>query len=871
MGVQGSAEGYPRFVVKRDGRVVPFDPNRIRNAVRRAMLAVNQYDAGMLDAVITHILGLISQRFGVEGRPHVEEIQDLVELSLVKFGLYHVAKAYIVYRKEREQIRYEKMKLLEKDYVDEVDKAFSLNAIRLMASRYLQRDERGRLVEGPKQMFERVAALIVISDILHDPLVFSRDGGQPVHELGVFEPEVWERRVGLGRRQDGGYEVLWNRWHLERMRALYEELNRQGRMRLPWSEFFEKLVGGAFDHHYREYLEYYSLMVEKKFMPNSPTLFNAGTKLGQLSACFVLPIDDSIESIMKAATEAAIIFKSGGGIGINYSRLRPEGDRVLSTGGVASGPVSFMQIIDTITDVVKQGGKRRGANMGILEIQHPDIEKFVRAKEAEGVLENFNISVLVEDGFWRHLETGEPYPLINPRDGSVWGRADPRYLFHLIAEMAWRTADPGVLFLENINKHNPLRPALGEIRCTNPCGEEPLYPYEPCNLGSLNLFAFVKWDGGRASVDWEGLAQATRVAYRFLDNVIDVNRYPTRETDEMAKRTRRVGLGLMGLGDLLYSLGIPYNSEEGFEMMQRLTEFVAWHAYRASAERARERGPFPLYGESIYTRGDLPLPGYHRRELWTMNWDEISSLVREGGIRNSFLMSIAPTGSISMLVDTSSGLEPVFALVYEKRVTVGVFYYVDPAFERYLREKGLYSEGLLKVVAENGGSIQGLEQFDEEARRVFVVAYDIPWWDHVRAQYHVNLWVDAAVSKTINMPSWVTPQDVGNAILFAHRLGLKGLTIYRDASKSGQVLVTPTQRTNRYVTPVQNKTLDMARALGLDFGSPAPAAALERGAAKGLAVGGGQGGCPSCGASGLVYQESCVRCMECGWSSCVVA
>jgi len=877
-------QDYPvKKIVKRDGRLVDFDHKRIREAIRRAMLSIDKYDEALLSRVVEYVLQVIAEKYGVERIPHVEDVQDIVEFALVRFDLYEVAKAYILYRKERERIRKEKMLILETDYLDDVDKRFSVNSIRLMASRYLLKDEAGKLAERPKQMFQRVAALIVIPDILYDPLIFDIDGKQRVHEEENFNPQLWDGRVGLGRGEEG-FKVVWNRWHLERMKRLYDELNAKGCMRHPWSVFWDMLISGLFDHHYSDYLEYYNLMVEKKFMPNSPTLFNAGARLGQLSACFVLPIEDNIESIMKAATEAAIIFKSGGGIGINYSKLRPEGDVVFSTSGVASGPVTFMRIIDTVTDVVKQGGKRRGANMGILEVWHPDIEKFIRAKEREGFLENFNISVMIDDRFMECLERGVQYELINPRNGKVWSVKNPSHLFELIAEMAWRTADPGVLYLENINRYNPLRGVLGEIRATNPCGEEPLYEYESCNLGSINLYAFVKRSERGREVDWEELARATRTAYRFLDNVIDVNNYPLREIDEMSKKTRRVGLGFMGLADLLYALRIPYNSEEGFQMMQRITEFIAYHAYMESVERAKKRGPFPLYGESIFAEGGLPLEGFYKRDLWTMDWSKVSESVKNHGIRNSFILSIAPTGSISMLVDASSGLEPVFALVYEKRVTVGVFHYVDPEFENYLKESGLFNEQVLKMVADNGGSIQGLDAFPEEARRVFVVAYDVPWWDHVRAQYHVGLWIDASVSKTINMPSWVTVDDVRSAYLFAYKLGLKGITIYRDLSKSSQVLVTPSQRGSKYITLVENDTLDIMRRLGVESKisreAPIPPQVKQ---AEGIwadpvigfkiDVDGGDrfSACPECKSEALIWQEGCVKCLNCGWTSCIIA
>ncbi|MEM2017065.1 MAG: adenosylcobalamin-dependent ribonucleoside-diphosphate reductase [Nitrososphaerota archaeon] len=888
---------YPvRKVIKRDGRVVDFDENRIREAVRKAMLHVNMYDEVTLRQVVDYILKIIAEKFGSEKIPHVEEIQDIVELSLVKFDLYEVAKAYIIYRKEREKIREEKKRILEKDYVDEVDKAFSVNALRLMASRYLLRDEKGKLREGPKEMFKRVAALIVIPDILYDPEVYDISGGQPAHTWEEFDFDAWSGRLGLGKLPNGEYDFKWNRWHLERMKNLYDELNSSGHMRVPWSAFLNMLLDGFFEKYYENCLRYYRLMVEKKFMPNSPTLFNAGTRLGQLSACFVLDIDDDIESIMNAAKDAAIIFKSGGGVGINYSKLRPEGDLVFSTYGVASGPVSFMRIIDTVTEVVKQGGKRRGANMGIIEIWHPDIENFIHSKEKENFLENFNISVLITPDFWKYYEEKKPYPLKNPRDGSTWRTVDPARLFREIAEAAWKTADPGVLFFDNINKHNLFRNFLGDIRATNPCGEQPLYTYESCNLGSINLYAFIKRVGEKNEIDWDSLKEAVKWSVRFLDNVIEVNKYPLEQIEYKTKKSRRIGLGIMGMADMLYALGIPYNSEEGFQMMSKVMEFIAFHAYKTSIELAEEKGVFPLYSQSDYPKGVFPIEGFHNPELWTLPWRELAEELKKKGIRNSHVTTIAPTGSISMLLDVSSGLEPQFTLVYEKRVTVGTFFYTDIEFERQLKERGLLNEDVLKKVAENGGSVQGLEDMPEDIRKVFLVAYDIPWWDHVRAQYEMQKWVDASVSKTINMPAWVTVDDVMKAYMFAYKLGLKGITIYRDTSKSVQVLVTPSQRLNKYIALTPNKTLELMKKLGIEppkinneheekqngsiksgvklilTGINGSEVAVEEEIKTGLKSSPKKvEKCPMCKSINIVYQEGCVKCLDCGWANCVIS
>ncbi len=867
-------------VVKRDGRVVDFDASRIENAVKKAMVSVGKYNKESLKKVVQHVLKVINEKFGeAETYPHVEEIQDIVELALVKYGLYEVAKAYILYRRERENIRKEKMILLEKDYVDEVDKKLSLNAIRLIVSRYLLRNEEGKLIEDPKGMFKRVAALVVIPDILYDEEVFSKEETLSPHPFEQFNFEEWSNKVGLGKNSNG-FAFKWNKHHLERMKTLYDELNNAGKMKIPWNKFWNMILEGKFEKYYQNFQEYYNLMVEKRFLPNSPTLFNAGARLSQLSACFVLDVEDSIDSIMDTAKDAALIFKSGGGVGINFSKLRPEGDTVFSTGGVASGPTSFMQIIDKVTDVIKQGGKRRGANMGILEIWHPDIEKFITSKGEEGKLTNYNLSVLITPDFWKYYEEGKPYPLRNPRDGKVWKEVNPKSLFHQIAEMAWRTGDPGVIFLDHINRRNILKKALGEIRTTNPCGEEPLYPYESCNLGSINVYAFVKEDN---TFDWQGFRETVVKALHFLDNIVDVNKYPTKKIEEYTKRSRKVGLGFMGLADALFALNIPYNSEEGFSFIRTLTENLTYYAMKASIERAKERGVFPLYKNSAYVDGEMPFEGFYRREIWTLDWNMILEGIKAHGIRNAEVTTVAPTGSISMIFDVSSGIEPQFALVYEKRVTVGKFFYVDIEFERALKERGLYDEKILKKVADNGGSLQGIEEIPEEIRKVFLVAYDIPWWDHIRAQAEAQTWVCASISKTVNMPKWVTVEDVEKAYLFSYKIGLKSLTIYRDTSKSIQVLVTPSQKQGTYTTLTENKTIEIMRNLGIDITNILGKKVVEEAVKKHVLLEEPKllteersiaherkkfETCQECGSKNLIFQDECIKCLDCGWVAC---
>ena len=868
-------------IIKRDGRIVDFDITRIKNAIKKAMISTKKYDRNTLNKVLEYIIDIINDKYGEEKIPTVEEIQDIVEFALVKFDLYEVAKAYILYRKEREKIRKEKMLLLNKDKLDEVDKRFSLNAIRLLAARYLQKDEEGKVSESPKELFQRVAMAIVIPDILYDGRIFSKDGGFNIHPYEEFDPEEYEGELGF--IFENGDRVTWNRYHLERMKYLYDELNNKGLMKVSWGRFLQMLKDGEFSEYSLKAYKYYRLMVDKKFMPNSPTLFNAGTRLGQLSACFVLDIDDDIESIMDAAKDAALIFKSGGGVGINYSKLRPEGDIVSSTSGVASGPVSFMRIIDTITEVIKQGGKRRGANMGILEVWHPDIEKFITAKEKEGILENFNISVMVNDKFMEAVDKDDRYPLINPRTGQEVRYVKAKSLFRLIAEYAWKTGDPGLLFLDKINEYNVMKNSLGLIRSTNPCSEEPLYPYESCNLGSINLYAFVRFEeDGRTWFDWDEFHKTVELTYEFLDNVIDVNKYPIKKIEEVTKSLRRVGLGIMGLADTLAALKIPYHSEEGFAFTRKITEHLTYYAMKKSVERARERGTFPLYDKSSFKDGMMPIAGYYRRDLWTLDWDSLSEEIKKYGIRNVGVSTIAPTGSISMIVDVSSGVEPIFALVFEKRVTVGVFFYTDIEFERQLKERGLYREDILKKIADNGGSLQGIDEIPEDLKKIFPVAYDIPWWDHIRMQHEAGLWITESISKTINMPNWVTVDDVEKAYLFSYRLGVKGITIYRDGSKTVQVLVTPSQKKGKYFTVVENKTLDMLEELGVEKPSMSGAETLLSQATIQVVKGAGKADtsvgkdkkvltCPDCGSEMLIYAEDCLKCLECGWTACVVA
>jgi ribonucleoside-diphosphate reductase alpha chain len=666
----------PERIRKRDGSIVPFQKEKIEAAVRKALEAVGEGDpalaGGLADRVVEKLDATLAGRL-----PSVEEVQDLVEETLIEKGLPRTAKAYILYRQQRAEIRKAKDLLGVRDELK-----LTVNAVNVLKKRYLQRDEAGRVVETPDQMFRRVARAVAEADLKHDP------------------------------RAD--------------VAALEEE--------------------------------FYRMMVNLEFLPNSPTLMNAGTEVGQLSACFVIPVEDSIPGIFDAVKHMALVHKSGGGTGFSFSRLRPKGDVVRTTMGIASGPVSFMRIFDVTTEVIKQGGRRRGANMGVLRCDHPDIIDFITAKDRECFFSNLILSVGVTEEFMQALERDDVYLLRNPRNGAVTGSLHARDVFNLIVTQAWRTGDPGLLFLDTINRANPT-PHLGEIEATNPCGEQPLLPYESCNLGSINLAAMVR-DG---ELDWDRFTRVIRSAVHFLDNVIDVNHWPLEEIERMSLGNRKIGLGLMGFADALLLMGIPYDSEEALEVAARIASHLQEESHRASSELAASRGVFPNYPGSVWEKKGIPM-------------------------RNATTTTIAPTGTISIIAGCSSGIEPIFAISFVRNVIEGTkLMEINPVFEKVARERGFFSNDLMMDIARSG-SIQHMREIPEDVRRVFVTAFDIaPEW-HVRMQATFQRFCDNAVSKTINFPADASIEDVEKAYLMAYRLGCKGITVYRYGSRREQVL-----------------------------------------------------------------------------------
>jgi len=666
---------------KRDGGIVGFDSAKIVEAIWKASMAVGGKDKAIAHSLTEHVVEKLEKQLRPEEIPNVEQVQDLVEKTLIENGHANMAKAYILYRQKRAEIR--RMKLL-LGLTDELK--LPLNAILVLERRYLRKDETGGVAETTAQMFKRIAKGIA---------AIENQYGKSVDEVSKWEDA------------------------------------------------------------------FYQAMTSLKFIPNSPTLMNTGTELGQLSACFVLPVEDSIEGIFNSLKVAALIHKTGGGTGFSFSKLRPKGDIVKTTGGVASGPISFAKIYDTATEVVKQGGRRRGANMGILRVDHPDIMDFIVAKEREGILRNFNISVGVTGEFMEAVENDADFDLVNPRNQQMTKRLKARAIWNLIIMMAWKNGEPGVVFLDTINRNNPT-PQIGEIEATNPCGEQPLLPYESCNLGSIDVSKFVAEDG---KMCWNSLRETVRLAVRFLDNVIDANVYELPEIEEITKGNRKIGLGVMGFADMLIKRGIKYDTEEGLKAAEELMKFIDDEGHKMSAELGEEKGNFPNFHGSI-----------HERKWKTM--------------RNATVTTVAPTGTISIIAGCSQGIEPLFAIAYVREVaeTLGrSLVEVNLLFEKIALREGFYSDELIRDVSKRT-SVQDLDTIPEQWRRLFTTAHDISAEWHVSMQAAFQKHVDNAVSKTINFPNWATPKDVEKAFMLAFKLGCKGITVYRHGSRETQVL-----------------------------------------------------------------------------------
>lgn len=646
----------------------------------------------------------------------------------------------------------------------------SENAVKVLEKRYLKRNNEGKCIETPADMFRRVADTIASGDL----------------KFGKSQADV------------------------------------------------DKLSD-----------RFYKAIVRKYFMPNSPTLMNAGRELGQLAACFVLPVEDSLEGIFETVKNTALIHKSGGGTGFSFSKLRPKNSVVRSTMGVSSGPVSFMEVFNAATEAVKQGGTRRGANMGILRVDHPDILEFINCKNDTSKLNNFNISVALTDKFMEAVKNGTDYELIAPHTGKVAGKMDARKVFDMIVDGAWRTGEPGIIFIDKMNSDNPT-PHIGQIESTNPCGEVPLLSYEACNLGSINLGKMVE----NGSVNWDLLAETTRTAIRFLDNVIAVNNYPLPQISEMVQNNRKIGLGVMGWADMLMKMGISYASKEGTQLASEVMEFIDYESKCESIELSKERGRFNNFEGSVYDGKNFLYNKYKGKSAGKISdeqWKELDSQIEKYGIRNATTTCIAPTGTISMIAGASGGVEPLFGLVFSRLIMDGTeMFEVNPIFKDYAIKHGFYSDELMSKIAKTG-SIAHVDGVSDEVKHIFVTAHDVsPYW-HVKMQAAFQLHTDNAVSKTVNFEEHATRKDIEEAYVLAYENNLKGITVYRNNSRQFQPMNLDDKKKEetKIEEPVVEETKEEYNPTG------------EIKTVK----------CPECG-NEIKMAEGCFICLKCGYSGC---
>lgn len=872
-------------VKKRNGTITDFDENKIIKAVTRAITASKpkDYNKGVLESEIKGVAPLIAANITTYVKNlenvSIEEIHNNVEEELMKLAYYDAAKVYILYREKkrekRAKEREEKRKLLNiEGELDHVSEKFSLNALRVLESRYLIKDEHLKPIENPTELFERIATHVGCANILYDESIFDITANYPpdtwtvnglltgYNDYSIKDPEEYEQlNLSIGKYKLNGY-------NLKQLESLYSKLNQESKMKIKFDEVLNMIKDGKFDKYEKVIKSYFDLMVSQRFMPNTPTIANSGRRLGQLSACFTLPIYDNIISIMDSAKHMAQIFQSGGGVGINYSNLREKGAIISSTSGTSSGPVSFMGIINTITDVVKSGGVRRGANMSILNINSPDIREFIHAKETPHVLENFNVSVGIDKKFWECYRENKPYELISPHTNEVKGYINPRDILNEIAQSAWNSAEPGCIFIDNANKYHVMKDLKGEIQVTNPCGEQFIFPYESCNLGSINLAKFVKDD----IVDWEALGKVVYLCVEFLDSIIDINKYPIDQINDESWKTRRIGLGVMGVADLLYILNIPYNSKESYELQEQIAQFISYKAVEKSIEISKKRGSFPYYEQTECKNGRLDISGIYEGSLTnilTLDWEKLLQDVKDVGIRNVYCLTVAPTGSISMIADCSSGIEPQFALVFEKKVAVGNFIYVNPYLEKYLKDNDIEFDDENKNIIAKTGSC-GSTSLPNKVKNIFVTSMDIHYIDHVLVQAVWQRWIDNSISKTVNMANNVTSTDILNLYLFAHEIGCKGTTIYRDGSRHTQVLYTENMenkelKASEYALNIYNEKMNyikLEQQLEDNNQILKDTTAMEE-----LIKSHNKDICPNC--NGYTAKiEGCATCIKCGVSFC---
>ena len=873
----------PKMIIKSSGTSESFD-------IKKLELAVNQSLGENNDELRQILIGTVLERIKDKNTTSTHYINDIIETYLLKNQHYEVLQKYIQNRFEKNKVYSDKVNLLgtrlvtAPNYNKQELSDFSVNQIQIAANRYLQRDmTTGDITESMTGWFDRVASHVVLGSAVYDPIIYDRNGDQPIHKDAVVK----------GPNRD--FSITQK----ELLARIYNKLNKEGKMRLEFQEFTSALVDFVYpdhsmDHKYQKlYQKYFQYMYQGIFEPNTPTLMNAGTASGKCSACFTLGIQDTMHSIGMIWHDSAMIFQGAGGLGVNISHIRPQGANIGSTFGAASGPISLvLKMIDAATNEVKSGGKRRGANMGLMEYWHPQIMEFITMKKTPGYLENFNVSVMFDADFWKHYHAGTDFDL--KFGGKVYDTMSATSLIENIAVSAWSSAEPGVAFKDNANKANPLLGLKGEIDICNPCAEQFMYDGESCTLGSINLAKLVRED---RTFDWDGYVNIIHDTTRFLNDVLEINQYPTEHIAEESDKSKRIGLGIMGLADLFFLLKIPYNSQEGFWMMAELSKTLYIESVKTSIDLAEERG-------ECYWSNEMGKQDQRSLEIVTRNYNDDNEIqmalgtdyiqkLEQFGIRNMWTTTIAPTGTISMIADCSSGLEPVFSLVFSKLTTAGKYYYTSELFKQALIDAGIYSQALLEKVEKNYGSCQGIDEIPKEIQKVFVTAMDLHWIDHVVAQSVWQNWIDNSISKTINMPFNVTVEDVKNAYILAHELGLKGIALFRDGSRNEQVLhvgsnvqsnkneqtvqkdtpgtkvvqsaptrnqveknVKPSRFAMNYIVDRVNEKLRV----DLMLHASKTSTYLEKGDK-----------CPSCKELTLINEGGCSSCKKCGYASCSVA
>lgn len=830
-------------VKKRNGSIVSFNEEKIVNAIKKAFLSSNHsFNSSIKHKVLNRVYSLIvaDPNCNIDSEyVDIEIIQNIVEIALLMEGYMPIAKDYMFYRETKRKEREAKKKLLGVDELSDVEKHYTIGALKIFKERYLLKDNEGNTCERLEDLLKRVAVASGIMDVLYDEEYYNKDGepqidedGQTYINIHPFDPDLeeWEAKYkDLDYKDinkiDCTYidEFVINPFHKERLLSRYYELQWEGKLDVSFDSIMEKLEDPKYAKRIREY---YNLLAHGIFLPNTPTLMNAGTKLGQLSACFTLPIEDSIKGIYKAKTDVAEIFMTGGGIGINYDDLRPRGSLVKTTGGTSPGAVHFLESIDHDTGSISQGGKRRGAAMGILSAWHPDIMEFInkKTKKKDGPLSNHNISVnftpdffktFFEDGEWQLSYKGKVYKTIKARD-----------MMDAIIHKAHECGDPGCVFEDNMNSNNLLYPIYGKpIKETNPCSEISMYPDDSCNLASINMTSFVE-DGKFKLYEF---MKVCSLVTQFLDGVIDANKYTLPEINEVSKNGRRTGLGMMGLGHMLSMLAIPYNDQIGFTMAEYLTAIMTGEALNTSAHMANVKGPFPFYNDPKYVKGKLPVNAHlnmdlmvdlvSRRKDIEKYFDSMVTIPelyrniphREYGLRNCSVTTNAPTGTLSMLVEVSSGIEPDFSLGFTKKVTIGDFYYMNPHFAAALKKEGLYNEVLLdKIVNEHNGTVGKIDEIPEWIKKAFITSMEIHHFDHIMMQAVCQRWITNGISKTINAPEDISPREIEMCYVLSWALGNKGITVYRDKAKEEQVLNTakhPSDTTILHASPFVEKQI----------------------------------------------------------------